>query len=513
MAERQSRVAVLLGAGASADAGLPLAGDLTTYLIRRLEQNGDESLSAVLNQICSAIIAHRGIQGISPLAPLNIERVISSIRLLHNRETHEAAPFVASWLPALDGPGDSSVTSATARMIRDQLGLGKMRPFPGRLEQALTTAVREVVTGNRSNAIYAELESACINTVAERLRDAKEVDYLKPLIDLAHTQGRLDIATLNYDLTIETLFDQEAEPLCRGLSSGWPVTPLSWSSDGVNLFKIHGSIDWWIASRSERQFGMHGPSHIGADPIVVSDSQPGRSQPAMVLGDREKLESQPVTLALISDFERALLLATRLVIVGYSFGDGHINNMIGNWLDQDSHRSVTILTLQDFFFEKSLRSTFAERLLSLPYDGTKTNIPRVNGVAAATRDGLARALSTGPTAPDQVNVWLETKEVGTSLTVVLHNDSLDPIAGIWASGMAIDNNDLRNAVSLRGDSSHGAINIPGPKRIDPGGIWTIEVSVPANTDLSQARVSISASLPVGSISRSIALADSPLNKS
>lgn len=229
MSERGSRVAVLLGAGASADAGLPLSGELTNYLIEYVGSNHDLKLSAALNQICSAIIAHRGTQGVSPLVPLNVERVISSIRLLRAREEHEAAPFVASWLPALSHAGSAEVSASTARQIKDQLGLGRGNPFPGHLERALTEAIREVVDGNRTDQTYARLEEECIAAVADRLRRINDVSYLAPLIALSRRQGGLDIATLNYDLCVEQICKDLDEPLCRGLRDGWPLTPLSWS--------------------------------------------------------------------------------------------------------------------------------------------------------------------------------------------------------------------------------------------------------------------------------------------
>jgi hypothetical protein len=56
-----------------------------------------------------------------------------------------------------------------------------------------------------------------IEIVAERLRDLGDVSYFGPLASLLSEQGALDIATLNYDLTIETFAQQEKLDLCRGV--------------------------------------------------------------------------------------------------------------------------------------------------------------------------------------------------------------------------------------------------------------------------------------------------------
>lgn len=146
---------------------------------------------------------------------------------------------------------------------------------------------------------------------------------------------------------------------------------------------------------------------MGVSKITIADAQPPRAQPAMVLGDREKLESLPITLSLISDFQNALSRATRLVIVGYSFGDQHINNIVGNWLDQNESRSVTIFSPYTFFIDRITGDNFADRLVVLSYDGSKTDLPRVNGVAATAGVGLTRALGGGPAPFADMRIRLE----------------------------------------------------------------------------------------------------------
>jgi hypothetical protein len=101
------RIAVLLGAGASRGAGLPLTHELTEQVITRLAK-AEPKLSPVLNYVCSAIIGHAGTSGQNPLNSLNIERVVSSIRLLAERGNHEAAPLRLPWRHIFDVKGSAS---------------------------------------------------------------------------------------------------------------------------------------------------------------------------------------------------------------------------------------------------------------------------------------------------------------------------------------------------------------------------------------------------------------------
>jgi hypothetical protein len=48
-------------------------------------------------------------------------------------------------------------------------------------------------------------------------------------------------------------------------------------------------------------------------------------------------------LSLLLEFERLLESATRLIIIGYSFRDDHVNEVIRRWLADDASRTITIV--------------------------------------------------------------------------------------------------------------------------------------------------------------------------
>src|SRR5687768_10638163 len=92
---------VLLGAGASVEAGVPASFAMTQQLVSRI--NGEHRQTAqALNFICGALVGHDSAGGADPYAGLDVERVFAAVQLLAERRTLEVTPFVANWHPAVD---------------------------------------------------------------------------------------------------------------------------------------------------------------------------------------------------------------------------------------------------------------------------------------------------------------------------------------------------------------------------------------------------------------------------
>jgi hypothetical protein len=100
--ETGRRTAVLLGAGASRDGGLPITCELPEVVFRRPAHASDGSSRrpdrlTALNFTYGAMVSHRTREGSDPHEAVNIETLISALRLLRKREDHEVAPFVLNW--------------------------------------------------------------------------------------------------------------------------------------------------------------------------------------------------------------------------------------------------------------------------------------------------------------------------------------------------------------------------------------------------------------------------------
>ncbi|HXQ72760.1 MAG TPA: hypothetical protein VN844_19840, partial [Pyrinomonadaceae bacterium] len=94
---------LLLGAGASKEAGIPDAKEMAKEMIKKF--NADSRLekeAQVLNFLNEQLIAAARKRSSNPaLDCVDIEELYNAILLLSEREKLEISPFVESWLPGL----------------------------------------------------------------------------------------------------------------------------------------------------------------------------------------------------------------------------------------------------------------------------------------------------------------------------------------------------------------------------------------------------------------------------
>ena len=76
---------ILLGAGASVDAGIPTAIGMTEKMISHFKESGLTKELKVLTFIVGGLLFKAGIHGENPSSGVNIEEVFSAIELLANR--------------------------------------------------------------------------------------------------------------------------------------------------------------------------------------------------------------------------------------------------------------------------------------------------------------------------------------------------------------------------------------------------------------------------------------------
>jgi hypothetical protein len=172
----------------------------------------------------------------------------------------------------------------------------------------------------------------------------------------------------------------------------------------INLIKPHGSVDWVrVSGTAERPLkGQPLARHayrIDFQPSSVV-SRWVRETPLIVIGDREKLETDGPTLPLMRAFEESLYRAQNLVVVGYSFGDEHVNTVIRNWLIADDARTITVLDPNwrggRFAIGHEAELSMADTIRYLAGVPLTVASGRVMIVKKGTKDGLAEALTASP---------------------------------------------------------------------------------------------------------------------
>ncbi len=183
--------------------------------------------------------------------------------------------------------------------------------------------------------------------------------YLYPLKDFIDICRPLDIFTLNYDLTLETTFDELDIRYTTGYrkrdgkTAVWDPLELEQDSFDVRIYKLHGSINWGqffkqkppvrsdnsgIFSSADSFFTTirymeSYPENIMFDPVQQYLVNPPNSTIEMVsimnFGTRkELLYSSSQFIKLITYLLNSLNVARVCVIAGYSFGDEKINDAI-----------------------------------------------------------------------------------------------------------------------------------------------------------------------------------------
>ena len=363
----KQRVVFLLGAGASKDADLPLASELTGVIIDDLNSDsgrrrGTEQLHEVMNYVVGNMIGHRGRSGISPDIMPDIESVVSAVELLNNRNDIELNSFIQNWDPSIDLlDRQSSWNPGWENDLRAGL-LGTNPEDPAKLETGLKGFVEENYKLGISTPRYSQLMAELLHQLKRQLelRHSPKVKYLNPLVQLGR-HSKVTIATINYDLTIETAAKARGIQVSRGIDHWNDEWRLQWGDQGVQLIKLHGSIDWGRKLRDHS--ATRGP-RLRGDFIIkeMLDPSNDKMEPFVVFGKREKLRPEGPFSELRSDFMNELKSASHLVIIGYSFGDNHINELIRKWMNTDLKRKLVIV---DPNFSMGYSSTYSSFKLAI----------------------------------------------------------------------------------------------------------------------------------------------------
>jgi hypothetical protein len=295
-------IVFLLGAGASAEAGIPVSAEMINRVQSLLENEPTDWVphAALYNHVKSAIHFAAGLKGqFGEKVPFNIETLVNTLLELERNEEHPLYPFIAAWnsrFVALAG-----------------VGFRHVREF--------------------RRLILAELKGwMCPD-------DESKAMYYRKLITLQQELTHpLQIFSLNYDLCIEGL-DQTDFKIETGFADFGPVHCWDWErfEDSNNappqiyLYKLHGSINWKRHPETKKLFSVRQIETVDADNMVV------------IFGRDFKLDAGDPYLFFLYQFRELTLGARLIVAIGYGFGDGHINKMLAQSLRSDAQRRLVVV--------------------------------------------------------------------------------------------------------------------------------------------------------------------------
>ena len=299
---RSKDIVLLLGAGASAEAGIPTSDQM----IRKIEEFlvGDKEwrvFADLYNHVKSAIYYSAGLHGrFNDKVNYNIETLVNTLYELEKYEEHPLYPFIAAWNSRFEGLA--------------KRGFSQVRKFRGQILKALK---KWMCPENTSSG-----------------------DYYRGLATLQRELNfPLPIFSLNYDLCVERLKDREfrVEAGFAGFGNEhvWDWERFEDMSANpppqIVLYKLHGSVNWKRNDETKQLFSVEQVESVDAGRMEV------------IFGRDFKLEAADPYLFYAYEFRRYTLAAKLIVTVGYGFGDAHINKMLAQGLADDPHRQLLVV--------------------------------------------------------------------------------------------------------------------------------------------------------------------------
>jgi hypothetical protein len=411
---------------------VPSAFAMTRRMLDAVEENGAPKRVRHAVRIAVASLQFGiGLRDERPHGEVNIEEVVNVLSTLEHRHALEAAALIGAWHPIVEdldrvtvqpnpprfqGFGSSDVLgnleneraterqiervvravenavsrrSLDTRELRDALG-GLMEGRKNRRIDAgvrpanvATPQAREIpgmgkVYGNARRFLVGQLKSLAW------VGDEVQLGYLDPLVECAGRE-HFTIATLNYDNTIELVARRLGIRLDTGIGFWREKGTFGFGDyEAVPYRKLHGSINW--AMHSEESQKRTPLTREVLTEVSEERMRDAEHEPALIFGGRNKLTVRGPFLDLLLDFRDRLRVAKNLVVIGYSFGDDHINEYIAQWLNAMPEATLTIVNGPNF---SSKAAGFAKRL-------SLVGAPRVIDTGKYAEEGIAELFCAEP---------------------------------------------------------------------------------------------------------------------
>jgi len=184
----------LLGAGASADAGMPLVAELTRELRQRLHSDADFRCAELFDALTKC----------DPEIASNYERFFEWIQLLIKLQTKPFRQLVSGYV-----------------VDQELLNAAQHAPF------LVKSPICDILRSRRQCTSY-------------------RPGYFGGLRKFIPASGRLKVFTTNYDLCLEDGCQNEGIDVVTGFDSKgrWRPSCSEGTARGINLYKLHGSLNW-----------------------------------------------------------------------------------------------------------------------------------------------------------------------------------------------------------------------------------------------------------------------------
>jgi SIR2-like domain len=329
MTIREDSILFLLGAGASVDAGIMHAKQMTDDIENKVKEDIKfTEFKSLYNFLKSSIVYQRGLEGDFNNHNATIEDLLNVMFEINQKHHNKLYPFIGGWnVHLLKVAGDD---------------FEKVSELDGKIREQL---FKWINIPNYDNSSYFMKLGCLANEIGSPLR----------------------VFTLNYDLCVEKALIKNSISIELGFDEDrrWESSRFEGNQNidsVVYLYKLHGSIDWIRNVRN----GF----------LEKCDSP--QDNPELIFGTTAKLSSIDPYLFYVHEFRKFSLKEPLLLIVtiGYSFSDDYINRLISQALMRN--QAIKVLAVSP----SANKPEEASRIVKL----LKTDDNRVMGEGCTARD-------------------------------------------------------------------------------------------------------------------------------
>lgn len=257
----------LLGAGASAPAGIPTMGQLYDLYLENLTEKKLNFIEQLEQNLDSKWKKGR---------ELNLESLLRTLNLINKVNRKPIKSFFTDFRESINQNLD-----LVAPMIKELKGL-----------------IRK-----KCSMVYEE-----------------DIEYLLPLLKFIHETDSLQIFTLNYDLTIEILCELYRINYTDGFNLHWKPKLLQNKEHDLRLYKLHGSVIWY-QTENGKKLKLPIIDYKGELKYFLGNEL------SNMLVYPEQNKPEPFK-KLLEFFDEELLQKKLLISIGYSFCDPLIRQKV-----------------------------------------------------------------------------------------------------------------------------------------------------------------------------------------
>ena len=202
--------------------------------------------------------------------------------------------------------------------------------------------------------------SELLNAVRDFVKDKVIVEpdavrYLDPLRGFVLRYRPLPIYSANYDTCVELFCSEHKLKYRDGFDEAWNPKVFDDSDIDLRLYKIHGSATWY---RSDRGRYLKIPIRTSESSLELITKERAES---LMLYPAQKFDYVEPLFELFVRMKEELVACRTLFVVGYSFRDDHVRNLLWDIARQRKDFYVVLI-------DPSAHQIYERRLKT--YDGT-----------------------------------------------------------------------------------------------------------------------------------------------